>query len=172
MLFAARLELAAGLRRGGMTCTRRGERSSARPSASRSTEYYDLDLATNELGAGVDAILRTGGLAVLVEGRMESLAPADTSVDVPVSRRGRREPGRSPRSAARSATGSRLFVDPWFDDATALEDNGDTASSRGVHVARSYGCAAASALGTWRRLELAGAALDNDTARLWLQLAL
>ncbi len=127
MLFAARLELAAG------TQARWDDVYETWGTVERTTfgvaldAYDDLDLATNELGAGVDAILRTGGLAVLVEGRMERLAPADTSVDVPAV------PATTTRAGALAQVGCTLgdwepaLRGSWFDDATALEDNGDTA---------------------------------------------
>jgi hypothetical protein len=134
--------------------------------------YDDLDLATNQLGAGADALLRAGAFAFLLEGRVERLAPADTSVEVP------EVPATTTRVGALAQIGGTFghwepaIRGSWFDDATALDDNGDTGEIAGgvtwhstTDVLRVGGAYVA-------RLELAGAPLSNDTARLWLQLAL
>jgi hypothetical protein len=133
---------------------------------------YDLDLATNEMAGGADAMLRAGGLAVLVEARMSQLSPADTTIAVPDV------VATTTRTGALLQVGYTLGAwEPavrgaWFDDAKALEDNGDVAEVSGGLGWHGEDDHVKAGLVYVTRLELQGAALDNDTARLWLQLAL
>ena len=134
--------------------------------------YDNMDVATDELGGGIDAMFRTGAVAVMLEGRGERIEPADTSVDVP------EVPSKTTRVGALALVAATFG--PWepairaslFDDSTELRDNGDTAEVTGGVTLHSRfdnlrvgACYVA-------RLELAGTPLANDTARLWLQLAL
>jgi hypothetical protein len=134
--------------------------------------YQSFDLATNELGGGADVLLRAGPLAALVEGRLERLAPADTSVAVPAV------PATTTRVGALVQVGCTFeHWEPalrasWFDDATALDDNGDTAELIAGVTWHSREDAVRVGAAYVARRELQGAPLDNDTARLWLQLAL
>jgi hypothetical protein len=170
MLFAARIEVASG---GAWDDVYETWGTIDGAAIGIAVDAYDnMDLATNELGAGGDAILRAGGLAVLLEARMEHLAPADTSVAVPDV------PATTTRAGALLQVGYTLgrwepaVRGSWFDDATALEDNGDTAELTGGITWHSSTDVVRAGASYVARLELAGAALDNDTARLWLQLAL
>jgi hypothetical protein len=134
--------------------------------------YDNMDLATHELGGGIDALLRTGGLAVLLEGRAERLAPADTSVAVPDVPATTTRLGALAQVSATFGGWEPALRGSWFDDAIALEDNGDTAELTAGVTWHSPTDALRAGGGYVARLELAGAPLDNDTARLWLQLAL
>src|SRR5678815_5436138 len=90
-----------------------------------------MDLATNELGAGIDTMIRIGAVAVLLEGRGERLEPADTSVDVPEVPSTTTRVGALALVAATFGRWEPAVRGSWFDDATALEDNGDTAEITG-----------------------------------------
>jgi hypothetical protein len=131
-----------------------------------------MDLATHEFGGGVDAMIRAGILAVLLEARAQRLAPADSSVDVPDV------PATTTRAGALAQVGVTFGAwEPavrgsWFDDATALEDNGNTAEVTAGVTWHTWTDVLRIGGGYVARLELAGEPLDNDTARLWLQLAL
>lgn len=45
--------------------------------------FYTMDVATDTWAVGLDALLRAGGLSVLVDGKYAVVSPGDTTVDVP-----------------------------------------------------------------------------------------
>ena len=134
--------------------------------------YDNMDLATNELGGGIDAMFRTGAVAVMLEGRGERLEPADTSVDVPEVPSTTTRVGGLVLVAVTFGRWEPAVRASWFDDAVALRDNGDTAELTGGVTWHSETDKIRLGAGYIARLELAGTPLANDTARLWLQLAL
>jgi hypothetical protein len=134
--------------------------------------YDNMDVATNELGGGIDAMLRLGGVAVMLEGRGERLEPSDTSVDVPEVPSTTTRVGALAMVAATFGQWEPAIRASWFDDSVALEDNGDTGEITGGVTLHSRADQVRVGAGYVARLELAGTPLKNDTARLWLQLAL
>jgi len=172
MLFAARVELASGGDSKWPDTYRTWGRVEETTFGIALDGYDNMDLATHDFGGGIDAMIRTGMLAVLLEARTERLAPSDTSVDVPDV------PATTTRVGALAQVGATFgqwepaVRGSWFDDATALEDNGDTAEVTAGVTLHSRTDVLRLGAGYVARLELAGAPLANDTARLWLQLAL
>ena len=172
MLFAARVELATGGDSKWPDVYRTWGRVDDTAVGVAIDGYDNMDLATHDFGGGIDAMFRTGVLAVLLEARSERLVPADTSVDVP------EVPATTTRVGALAQVGLTFGAwEPavrgsWFDDAIALEDNGDTAEVTAGLTVHSKTDALRVGGGYIARIELAGTPLANDTARLWLQLAL
>jgi hypothetical protein len=167
LLFACRLELA----RGGDAYATYGKVDRSVIGAAIDG-YYDMGLATDEVGLGIDWLFRTGVFAAMGEVRAERIAPADTTVavpDVPATTTRRGMLAQVGVTLGRWEPALRLSS---FDDAWELEDNGDTRELAGGLTWHSRTDALRVGAAYVARLELAGAPLDNDTARLWLQLAL
>jgi hypothetical protein len=134
--------------------------------------WSNADVATDTLGFGADMILRIGGLAITAEGRMADIKPGDTTVDMPGVLAETRRLGALAQVGYTVAGYEPAVRFSLFDDDADVEDNGDVADIV-AGITRSGRDAA------WRigggyvhRMELGGAAIQNDTVRLWMLLRL
>jgi len=133
---------------------------------------YSADLVTNTLHYGGDLLVRVAGLALLVEGHMSTITPTNTELDLPGTL------GETPRVGTVAQLG--YSVKRWepvvrfstFDDHTSFEDNGDVAIGEGGVVWHGKGDQIRAGALYVSRMELAGRAVANDSARLWMQLRL
>ena len=134
--------------------------------------WKDEDLATTTSGYGADLIARVSGLAVLVEGRVSTTAPTATDLDLPGVL------AETPRRGALAQVGYTVGnYEPivrvsTFDDHRDLEDSGDILEGMGGVTWHSEADVVRAGGGYVYRRESGGAPLDNDSARLWLQLKL
>ncbi len=133
---------------------------------------YSADLSTTTLRYGGDVMMRVAGLAVLLEGHMATLEPANQDLQLPGTL------ATTPRLGTVAQVG--YTVGSWepvarfssFDDHREFQDNGDVALAEGGvawHSAKDQIRAGAMFV---HRMELQGQAADNDTARLWMQMRL
>lgn len=134
--------------------------------------FYDADVATSTLNLGTDLMIRTGGLALMAEARYAMIKPTSSDVATPdvldeTKRLGvMAQVGYSVKSWEPAARFS------MFDDQLGTSDNGDVANTEvGVtwhglddHVRLGGGYVL--------RLEMGGSSIQNDTVRLWMQMAL
>ena len=134
--------------------------------------WLNQERATSTMGYGGDFMARVAGLSALFEYRMATITPTNTDVDVPGVL------GKTPRVGLTAQVGYTIGeVEPlvrWstFDDHTGLDDNGDVSEGTfGVNWARSEGHLRAGAHYILR-LEDGGRSINNDTARLWLELSI
>jgi hypothetical protein len=133
---------------------------------------YSADLVTNNLHYGGDVLVRVAGLALLVEGHMSTITPTNTDLDLPGTL------GETPRLGTVAQVG--YSIKRWepvvrfstFDDHTGFDDNGDVALGEGGFVWHGKGDQIRAGALYVTRLELQGQAVQNDSARLWMQLKL
>lgn len=133
--------------------------------------FYTMDVATHTWAVGADALLRAGDLAVLVDGKYARVTPGDASVDVP----GVWEP-----TTRLGLTGQVSWTFGSFEPAARASVYQDDTVGTYTHVllggvwhATVAGRPDVVRLGAGYQLRLeSGAAIPNDTARLWLQFAL
>ena len=132
--------------------------------------WMDQDQATTTVGYGGDLMLRVAGLAVLGELHLATITPTRTDVDVPGVL------GKTPRMGLTGQVGYSIHrFEPaarfsMFDDHTGLDDNGNVAEATAGLTWHGPQDVVQAGAGYVMRLELAGQALDNDTARAWFQL--
>ncbi len=128
----------------------------------------DVNVAT--LGYGGDAMVRVGGLAVLLDARFATLKPVDEPAALPDVL------ATTPRQGGFVQVG--YTVGAWepaarfaiFDDDTGATDNGDVGEGTFGFTWHGRGDAVRAGGGYVLRLERGGASIPNDTARLWMQL--
>lgn len=132
----------------------------------------DSDLATSTLGVGGDLILRVAGLAVLAEGRMTRATPTHTDVAEPDVLDATTRIGAMAQVGYTVGDFEPAVRFSLFDDDTAYDDNGDVADLTAGVTWHTLEDAVRVGAGYVLRLERAGASSPNDTARLWVTLAL
>jgi hypothetical protein len=134
--------------------------------------FQNADQATKTMGAGADAIVRMGGLAVLIEGRMKKVEPKEELVVVPGVL------GETSMNGAMVQVGYSVGpVEPViryavFDDDTDFEDVGDVSEGLAgvtLHAAEDRIRAGA---GYVLRLEKGDMPVPNNTIRAWFQVRL
>lgn len=134
--------------------------------------WMNPSLSTRSMGYGGDLILRVDGLALLVEGHLVSIEPANTDII---------DPGvfdETSRSGGFAQVGySVKGFEPAvrvgiFDDDAELENNGDVGEVMGGLTYHMKGDSLRFGGGYVHRMERQGTPLDNDAARLWAQLRL
>ena len=132
--------------------------------------WHDQSFSTRSIGAGADMMLRAGSLSVLAEGRFSRIEPHQGS-DI--------EP---PEAWVQTDRIGGLLqvgysVGAWepavrvstFDDSRGADDNGDIADALAGVTWHGQGDTIRIGCGYVKRLELSGANLSNDTARVWFQ---
>jgi hypothetical protein len=134
--------------------------------------FMNDDLGTDELGYGGDLMMRVAGLAVLLQAHKSTITPDDDALVLPDVL------AESPRTGAVAMVGYSVWqVEPalrfaYFDDNGNIEDNGDVAELMAGATFHGGDDALRAGLGYVSRWELGGRSFDNDSVRLWLQLAL
>lgn len=147
--------------------------------------YWNDDVATDEIAAELDALVRIYRFTVLVEAATRFIQPGDTSIDLPDVLNPTQQLGLTgqlsywipvgdptPVVAARSAieVSARAAT---FDDNMGLGDNGDVLVIHAGGTWRNAWQGVDLGLGFIHREEIGGATarnVPNDTARLWAQL--
>lgn len=133
--------------------------------------YHDTDIATQTLGAGGDLLMRVAGFHLLAEGRFARSSARNSGVA---------EPGVLAPVTRLGALGQLGYgigpIEPalrfsWFDDDTESQDNGDLAELTAGLTAHLMEDRLRLGAGYVLRLELAGATVPNDTARLWTSMS-
>ena len=133
--------------------------------------WMNNDLGTEETGYGADAIFRIEGLAVMAEWHMATLSPQNADIVMPSLM------AEAPRMGAVYQVGYSVWmVEPHirystFDDNRNFDDNGDVAEVQGGITWHGGDDMVRAGLAYVHRTEPGGVATDNDTARMWLQLA-
>jgi hypothetical protein len=133
--------------------------------------WMNNDLGTEETGYGADAIFRIEGLALMAEWHMATLSPQNADIVMPSLM------AEAPRMGAVYQAGYSVWmVEPHiryttFDDNRNFDDNGDVAEVQGGITWHGGDDMVRAGLAYVHRTEPAGVATDNDTARMWLQLA-
>jgi hypothetical protein len=132
--------------------------------------FMNPSISTDTLGYGADLIFRVQGLAVLVEGHMATISPANSDLDQP----GVLEDTTRTSVVAQAGYSVQHFEPAvrfgMFDDNGSNDDNGDVGEVSGgltYHMRKDalrFGGAYVA------RLELQGTEIPNDTVRLWAQL--
>jgi len=133
--------------------------------------WMNNDLGTETTGFGADAIFRIQGLAILTEFHKAVLKPTDADIVMPSLL------AEAPRLGMSHQIGYSVWmVEPYvrystFDDNQNFEDNGDVGEIQGGVTWHGGDDMVRAGLAYLHRTEGGGAETDNDTARLWLQLA-
>jgi hypothetical protein len=134
---------------------------------------YANDLATNTVGGGADILVRTNNIGVLLEATALTITPADTSIanaDVLTETKRLGLTGQLSYTLPTKSGGIELASRySQYDDATALEDNGDVGIIHTGVTIHNPGHGIKVGMGMINRLELGGSTLSNDTVRAWLQ---
>jgi len=134
-----------------------------------SNVLFNQGAATDELSVGADLLMRTGGLAVLAEGHYSSITPTNTDVSSPgVFSETSRIGGVLQIGYTQGLLEPALRVE-YFDDNSALQDNGDIAIVMAGVTAHLSDDNVRAGVGFVHREELGGAKISNDTARFWFQ---
>ena len=132
--------------------------------------YYDQSFSTERLGLGADIAVRLGALTAIVEGRFQRISPVEgADLVVPDAW------AQTDRLGGFAQVGYSLGA--WepvvrfstFDDNRNADDFGDVANVMGGAVWHHAGNQVQLGAGYIKRLETAAAAVNNDTARIWLQ---
>ena len=130
---------------------------------------YDNAISTNTLSYGGDIIVRTGGLAVLLEGAMANITPTDSTVTAPGVLVDTSRLGYSAQVGYTVKNIEPVVRYEAFNDDMDTVDQGDVQMvTAGVtaHIADDHIQAGA---GYILRLESSDYAVSNDTLRLWFQ---
>lgn len=130
--------------------------------------FYTMDVATNTWAVGADALMRAGGLSVLVDGKYARVSPGDGAVDVPEVW----EP-----TTRLGVTGQVSYgIGAWEPAVRASFYSDDGAGSfthvlvGGVWHGEVAGKPDVVRIGAGYQLRLeSGDAVANDTARVWAQ---
>jgi hypothetical protein len=133
--------------------------------------WSNNDLGAQETGFGADAIFRIEGLALLSELTMATIEPQNADIVMPSLLEDTRRMGMSHQLGY-----SVWMVEPYvryttFDDNRNFDDNGDVAELQGGVTWHGGDDAVRAGLAFLHRMEPSGVETDNDTARLWMQLA-
>ncbi len=133
--------------------------------------WSNNDLGTKESGFGGDAIFRLNGLALLSEVNLATIEPQDSDIVMPSILAQTRRMGMAYQLGY-----SVWMLEPYvryttFDDNRDFDDNGDVAEVQGGLTWHGGNDAVRAGLAYLHRMEPSGAAADNNTARLWMQLA-
>ena len=132
--------------------------------------WTDRSLSTETLGYGGDIIIRVAGLAALFETNLHTIKPVNSDLVGPGVF------AETPRLGMTGQLGYSVWMlEPVvrysrFDDHQDFEDNGDVTNIEGGvtwHGAKDAVRAGALFV---HLIEGGGATIDNDTARLWMQL--
>lgn len=132
--------------------------------------YYDADVSTSTASFGGDLMLRMAGFHLLAEGRMAQLKPTHSDVE---------QPGvfsKVTRIGGLAQVGYAVGpVEPavrfsLFDDDTDSDDAGDSMELTAGVTGHLVDDMVRVGGGYVLRMETGGAAISNDTARLWLSL--
>ncbi len=133
--------------------------------------WMNNDLGSKETGFGADAIFRIQGLALLSEFTMATIEPQNADIVMPSLQE------EAPRLGMSHQLGYSVWmVEPFvryttFDDKRNFEDNGDVAELQGGVTWHGADDGVRAGLAFLHRTEPSGVEIDNDTLRLWMQLA-
>lgn len=138
---------------------------------------HDTGVATNTLSLGADALVRIGGLGLLVEAGREEQTPRDVDVAPPDVLEGVQRLGATAQISYFAPVGdgpdegieagARFSM---FDAASHLKDNGDVAIAHVGATWRQVWPGLDVGAGVVHRMERQGRPIANDTARIWMQL--
>jgi len=144
--------------------------------------YWNDDVATDEVAAELDALVRIYRLTILVEAATRFISPGDSSIDLPDAFDPTQQLGLTGQvsywipigedvgtPAARSAIEAAARVGT-FDDNMALSDNGDVLILHAGATWRNVTGGVDMGAGFIHREELGGRGIPNDTVRIWGQL--
>lgn len=144
--------------------------------------FWNDDVATDEIGAEADALVRVQRFTVLVEAATLFLQPGDTTVDLPDVLEPTQQLGLTGQVsywipfgegggpvASRSALEVAARVGT-FDDNLALSDNGDVLVLHAGGTWRNVTEGIDLGAGFIHREELGGRSIPNDSVRVWGQL--
>lgn len=126
---------------------------------------------TKTLGYGGDALVRVAGLAVLLEGHMATIEPVDSPVELPGTLASTPKLGITAQAGYTVGAFEPAVRFAMFDDNSNYDDNGDVATAQAGVTWHGHDDAVRAGAGYVLRLETAGVAAANDTARAWFQLA-
>lgn len=133
--------------------------------------WSDKALSTSTMGYGGDVIIRVAGLAAVAEAHWHTIKPANSDLVGPGVL------ADTPRMGLTGQLGYSVWMlEPvvrysMLDDHTEFEDNGDVAITEGGITWHSDADVVRAGLLYAHRAERGGTTLDNDTARVWMQLA-
>lgn len=134
--------------------------------------WSNNDLGTRTLGYGGDMLMRVAGLSLMLEGHVATLSPSNSDIVVPGVL------ADTPRLGTVALLGYTVGrFEPvigfsTFDDHRSLDDNGDVAIGQGGVIWHGKDDMLRAGAAYITRQELNGTALQNDSARLWLQFSI
>lgn len=134
--------------------------------------FLDDDVATRTMNAGADVIVRTGGLALLAEGRFASVTPTSTDIAEPEVWEPTKRLGVTAQLGYTMKHWEPAARFSMFDDDMSVDDNGDVANVTAGVTWHGLDDAVRMGGGYVLRLEQGGQSMRNDSARLWMQIAL
>lgn len=134
--------------------------------------FVDQDVATTTLNAGTDLLVRVAGLAFLAEARYAGVRPSNTDVAQPEVLDATKRLGAMAQVGYTVGGFEPAVRFSMYDDDMDASDNGDLMNATVGVTWHGLDDAVRVGAGYVLRLESGGRSLPNDTARLWMQLAL